>query len=531
MVHRFKTSIHKRVAVILIIVVLLGMGAPGTYARTYDFELYANALNALGVFEGTPDGYELERPPTRLEGLILFVKLLGEQNEGQQFQINSAYFTDVPSWGRSYAEYAYYKGYTSGIGNRMLGADDELQARSYITFLLKALGYAPESGDFTWQTAIEDSARLGLIDSEDALMLQQDTFTRGHVAYLSYRALNTYVKDQDALLSDVLKNQKSDSESSSVQVLNQKAAFLSLYKENLESLEGVAYYEETPNLSAPYSAGRLNSQLADSAVKLLNLVRYAAKLPSDVALSTEWSDYAQHAALVSYVNDELSHYPNKPSDMTDAVYTKGATGAKTSNIYYGFNYVKPEEVRDTVLGYMDDSDPYNIGALGHRRWLLSTTLDKIGVGYVTDGSKTYSAIKVFDTTYKENTLDYDYIAWPSAGQFPIAFFGSHIAWSVHPNTQRYDNSRIDQIEVQLENVVTGHVEVFRQDEIRVVSDQSQKYFNIDVNGYGDPFAIIFRPDQMTLSDNQAYHVIITGLYAHDGTPHTIEYSTQFFTVD
>ncbi len=531
MVYRFKTRVHKYIAVLLLIMMLFGLGAPGVYARNYDYELYANALNAMGVFEGTPDGYELDRAPTRLEGLILFVKLLGEQDKSQQFDTTDAFFTDVPLWGQSFAEYAYFRGYTSGIGNRMLGANKDLQAQSYITFLLKALGYTPEKGDFAWETAIDDSVRIGLITHEDALMLKQETFTRGHVAYLSYRALNTQVKDTSLKLSDKLKNQKSNMDTSESESHKEIAQFLSLYKENVKSLEGVDYYDEVPNLTAPYFAGRLNTELADSAVRLLNMVRFAAKLPADVVLSTEWSDYAQHAAMVSYVNDELSHYPKKPSDMTDALYSKAASGAQTSNIYYGLNYADPEEVRDTILGYMDDSDPYNIAVLGHRRWLLSTTLDKVGVGYITDGSKTYSAVKVFDSTYKENTLDYDFIAWPSPGQFPVVFFGTHIAWSVHPNSNVYDNSRTGEIEVQLENKVTGHVEIFKQDEIRVVSDTSQKYYNIDVNGYGEPFAIIFRPDQMTLSDNQTYHVIVSGLYDFDGKRHTIEYNTQFFSVE
>ncbi len=303
-----------------------------------------------------------------------------------------------------------------------------------------------------------------------------------------------------------------------------------LYLSSMGGVQDALFYEAPPSLNAPYVAGKVSVELSQSALKAVNLIRKMTRIPGDVVLSEEWSTYAQHASLLNYVNGSLSHYPQKPPEMADQVYAKGAAGAETSNIYYGYNNVNASELQSTILGYMDDSDAYNIKHLGHRRWLLSPNLNKIGVGYITDGSETYSAIKVFDSTYDRKVHDYDYFSWPSKGLFPVELFGAHIAWSVHPNPHIYDNTKVGDIEVYLKNMTTGHLEVFSQDEIRLVSEVSQKYFNIDTNGYGEPFAVIFRPDTMQAEEGHNYQVFITGLYTKDGKRAQISYVTEFFNV-
>src|SRR5690606_27797975 len=56
-----------------------------------------------------------------------------------------------------------------------------------------------------------------------------------------------------------------------------------------------------------------------------------------------------------------------------------------------------------------------------------------------------------------------------------------------------------------------------------------KYFNIDTQGFGIPFAIIFRPDDIQkIAEDDTFHVQISGLYNHLGMKETIEFQTTFF---
>ncbi|MFD1909434.1 hypothetical protein ACFSQ7_43985 [Paenibacillus rhizoplanae] len=42
---------------------------------------YAEALNHLGLFSGTENGYELSRVPTRAESLVMMLRLWGKEEE------------------------------------------------------------------------------------------------------------------------------------------------------------------------------------------------------------------------------------------------------------------------------------------------------------------------------------------------------------------------------------------------------------------------------------------------------------------
>ncbi len=182
-------------------------------------------------------------------------------------------------------------------------------------------------------------------------------------------------------------------------------------------VSSASYYIEKPNLNAPYKAGgTLNNDMIRSALDMIDLIRYMAYLSVDISDDAEWNKIAQHASLVNYVNDQLSHYPAAPDGMSDEAFELGALGTRTSNLYYGMYLAGSKELRNTILGYMDDSDDFNIKLLGHRRWLLHPNMVKVGVGYITDGVKTYSAIRVFeedDNAYFNTKDSKDYIAWPS----------------------------------------------------------------------------------------------------------------------
>ena len=100
----------------------------------------ADKLNALGLFLGTGTGYDLEGQATRLHGLVMLIRLLGEEDAAKSCT-DPCPFLDVPDWGKPYAAYAYKKGYTNGVSATAFDPDSKINFVSYVTFLLRALGY------------------------------------------------------------------------------------------------------------------------------------------------------------------------------------------------------------------------------------------------------------------------------------------------------------------------------------------------------------------------------------------------------
>ncbi len=168
-----------------------------------DYNALAAALHEMGLFLGTDtpygSGYDLESAPTRIQGLVLFLRLLGEEQAALAYT-GSVTFADVPDWALPYAAYAYDKGYTKGQGidgqwRVIFGSEDPLTARDYVTFLLRALGYV-EGESFRWETALADAQSLGVLTGGEGAMLAQKPFLRAQTVYLSYFALDAAVPGQ-----------------------------------------------------------------------------------------------------------------------------------------------------------------------------------------------------------------------------------------------------------------------------------------------------------------------------------------------
>lgn len=171
---------------------------------TVQYTAYADALQSLGLFQGTSKGYELERPATRLEGIVMLIRLLGKEQAALSYT-SSHPFTDVPAWATRYVAYAYQQGYTSGIDATTFGSTMNLRYLDYMTFLLRALGYSDSGGDFSWSTADQSAVDLGIQTAgERQAIVQSGQFLRDHVAYTSYRALFVKTKRSSRLCDDLI---------------------------------------------------------------------------------------------------------------------------------------------------------------------------------------------------------------------------------------------------------------------------------------------------------------------------------------
>ena len=181
-----------------------------------DYNAMADGLTQMGLLKGTGaaygSGYELERQALRVEGLVMFIRLMGEENAAlTSTAVNP--FADSPSWADRYLAYAYEKGYTTGIGTNaagqlMFGPNNTISAGEYITFVLRALGYS-ESGtnpDFNWQNAMDAAVAYGVIRQSEVALLSGSSFCRAQVVYLSVCALSAPTKTGGILLDKTASN-------------------------------------------------------------------------------------------------------------------------------------------------------------------------------------------------------------------------------------------------------------------------------------------------------------------------------------
>ena len=176
-----------------------------TLSSTADYPAMASSLKTLGLFRGSDtaygEGFDLEKAPTRMEALIMLIRLLGEEKEALSCTASFP-FTDIPDWAEPYAAYGYSKGYTNGVSPTEFGTWMSASAEMYTEFLLRALRYS-STAQTDISTAPERAQAAGVLTAGEVSALRAQTFLRADVVYLSYYALETNVSGGTAL-SDTL---------------------------------------------------------------------------------------------------------------------------------------------------------------------------------------------------------------------------------------------------------------------------------------------------------------------------------------
>ncbi len=163
-------------------------------------EQKAEALKSLDLFKGVSEtDFDLNRAPTRVEALVMFIRLLGDEEEA----LNVAplhHFNDVPDWAGPYVGYAYARGYANGISATEFGSSNPATADMYLTFILRALGYDDSMGDFSWDQAVEFGQQIGIYPSN----LDPNNFLRADAVIIAWQTLFTHTKDGSIIMHDFL---------------------------------------------------------------------------------------------------------------------------------------------------------------------------------------------------------------------------------------------------------------------------------------------------------------------------------------
>lgn len=186
----------------------------------------ADALNQMGLFLGTGNGYELDRIPTRAEAAVMLVRLLGKEAEVKAGEFSHPYL-DVPSWVNNYVGYLYQNGLTKGTSALTFSPQISCSSQMYTVFVLRSLGYTEDNGSFTYNQAELFAEYLGLINSSESTGM----FLRDNMVAESYSALFQYKKDGTDTLLDTLIESGAVSQSSADAILS----VYQIYEEYTES--------------------------------------------------------------------------------------------------------------------------------------------------------------------------------------------------------------------------------------------------------------------------------------------------------
>ena len=284
-------------------------------------------------------------------------------------------------------------------------------------------------------------------------------------------------------------------------------------------------YAEFPSLEN-FTFGSLTDAAQRDALALTNFLRKLAGL-APVTLDPTYTLYAQCGALVLAANDILSHTPEQPEGMPDAIYDSGYIGTSMGNIAK-FNWMRPAILIDGVTYFARDDGAANLDALGHRRWLLNPAMAKTGFGLANAASGN-SYVAMYAVDMENGGVAWDYVAWPAAGAFPVEMMRAELPWSISINPEIYDVENSSPVLIFTE---TASGAAFRFD----FSDGSgDGYCTLSTENCGSGPCLIFRPNLSAMGideyvQNQIWTVELLGLRGRDGAECTIAYTCEMASV-
>ncbi|MDE6608581.1 MAG: InlB B-repeat-containing protein, partial [Lachnospiraceae bacterium] len=269
-----------------------------------------------------------------------------------------------------------------------------------------------------------------------------------------------------------------------------------------------AAYAEKPDLTAPYSAGVLSDTTLESAADMIRQIRFIAGLSYEMELNDEYNHFSQAAALLSYVNHELSQTPSRPEDMSEELFDQGSRGAANSALAYTGG--QPQTLNGTIVDiWMADHDKNSL-----RSQLLNPSMVQIGFGAVWGSDGMYSAMYTADRSGSEETVFG--VAWP-AQNMPIEYFDKETPWSVATG----ETLKASDIRVKLTRKSDGTEWNFSE-------ESADGSFSVDNEPCGQGGHIIFQPQMSEISeyaDGEIFEVEIT-----KGEKPYLSYRVQFFSL-
>ena len=196
----------------------------------------ADSLHEMGLFQGTQNGYDLDRTPTRAEAAVMLVRLLGKEAEAKALTY-TAPFTDLKGWEKPYVQYLYSNGLANGTNRTTFHPTGKCTAQMYAVFLLRALGYS-DTADFSYANAIETAREQGIYDTG---IINVQNFLRDDAAAASYTVLSVSPKNSEGTLLDQLVSENAITEADAKSYQNLFSTYAQ-YREATAGMDALLHY-------------------------------------------------------------------------------------------------------------------------------------------------------------------------------------------------------------------------------------------------------------------------------------------------
>lgn len=210
----------------------------------------ADSLHEMGLFQGTQNGYDLDRTPTRAEAAVMLVRLLGKEAEAKALTY-TAPFTDLKGWEKPYVQYLYSNGLANGTNRTTFHPTGKCTAQMYAVFLLRALGYS-DTADFSYANAIETAREQGIYDTG---IINVQNFLRDDAAAASYTALSVSPKNSEGTLLDQLVSENAITEANAKRYQSLFSSYAQ-YREATAGMDALLHYSVNSEFASPVAVTR-----------------------------------------------------------------------------------------------------------------------------------------------------------------------------------------------------------------------------------------------------------------------------------
>lgn len=210
----------------------------------------ADSLHEMGLFQGTQNGYDLDRTPTRAEAAVMLVRLLGKEAEAKTLTY-TAPFTDLKGWEKPYVQYLYSNGLANGTNRTTFNPTGKCTAQMYAVFLLRALGYS-DTADFSYANAIETAREQGIYDTG---IINVQNFLRDDAAAASYTVLSVSPKNSEGTLLDQLVSENAITEADAKRYQSLFSSYAQ-YREATAGMDALLHYSVNSEFASPVAVTR-----------------------------------------------------------------------------------------------------------------------------------------------------------------------------------------------------------------------------------------------------------------------------------
>ena len=210
----------------------------------------ADSLHEMGLFQGTQNGYDLDRTPTRAEAAVMLVRLLGKEAEAKTLTY-TAPFTDLKGWEKPYVQYLYSNGLANGTNRTTFNPTGKCTAQMYAVFLLRALGYS-DTADFSYANAIETAREQGIYDTG---IINTQNFLRDDAAAASYTVLSVSPKNSEGTLLDQLVSENAITEADAKRYQSLFSSYAQ-YREATAGMDALLHYSVNSEFASPVAVTR-----------------------------------------------------------------------------------------------------------------------------------------------------------------------------------------------------------------------------------------------------------------------------------